>query len=311
MTTVNPILQDLQDTDQALHQLEADGARRRDDEITRINREAITRRRRDLERRLDVALKCGQTDLLEYRLRQGQRQSCSIRALATSVLLLQDIVTATFDAICDAPKLRYAPSFTNVDRSSLECTVLSNGPVAVVSLTIPNDKLLGIESDLDAAFDVIFQLLEVQTARDLRDIARRVGISPIAGIHAWAANSAKLGLATSLTWAKAILPRRLVDISSRRAEFLVDLIALTRDEFVDDVATACRLVGIDDGTSRFRMVTMDGTEIAGHLADGFPRGRKWTINGWYEAAITRHTEIDYATGEETVRSTLNDLASID
>jgi hypothetical protein len=311
MSSVDPILQDLQDTDQTLHRLEGDGARRRDDDVTRINREAIARRRRHLERRLEVALKFAQTDLLEYRIQQGQRQSCSIRALATSVLLLQDIVTAAFDAVSDAPKLRYAPSFTNSDRSSLECSVLSTGPVAVVSLSIPNDKLLGMESDLDIAFDVVFRLLEVQTARDLRDIARRVGIAPIARVHAWAANSAKLGLATSLTWTKAILPRRTVEVPSRRAELLENLIGFTQDEFVDDVTTSCRLVGIDEAAYRFRLVAPDGSEIAGRLADEFARGRKWTINGWYVAALTRHREINYATGEETVQSTLTDLTSID
>ncbi len=110
MTSLADLLIDLRDTDLTLHDLHdlADG--RNGDDIVRVNIEAVAKRRRDLERQLDAALRIDQLDLIRYRIERESGDEAPAAAAARSIVLFQEVTTAVFDAVRDGPKRRYAPT---------------------------------------------------------------------------------------------------------------------------------------------------------------------------------------------------------
>ena len=307
MRNVRRILRNLQDTDRTLDRLSAHARQNPEDDTVRVNWEEVVKRRGDLERWLHAELNSDQLDLLEYKIERSDGAACSVRALAASVLLFQELVTVIFDAIRDEPKRRYSPLSDNIEQSTFECFTMNTGPVAVVSMVIPNERLLAIKSDLDAAFDLLFRLMQAQNTRDLRDIAKQAGIAAISRLHAWAEHSVMLGLDVSVGWSRFEPERPPVRFSREKAKWLTAAVEKTVEEIEEEFEIICHLTAIDDGASRFRVISLDGVDIEGSLADDFPRGAQWTTRSWYDARLLRETVISFESGKERVQWTLQSL----
>jgi hypothetical protein len=306
MMLLSDILDDMADADSVAAELRrlAEAAPR--DEVLRINLDAVARRRRDLERRMARLLGAQQLDLVQYRVGLFDGAPPPAATLARSLLLFQALVTSIFDAVRTVPKRRYAPSNENIRLSAFNLAAVP-GDRGTMGLTILNDRLLLIESDLDIAFGLLFDLLQARAKTMLRQIAATAGIASVSAGHAWADHAAQHGLTTTIIWRKPDEARRSVTLSHSEALLLKTAIEAVADEAVEQIERDCELAAIDDGAGTFRVTTADGETIAGSLADSFPRGRGWMSRHWYVAVLTRATRIRYATGEETVRWQLRAL----
>ena len=202
------------------------------DPIATINLDAVMRRRRDLERELGALLGREQHDLIRYRIELSDGTAPPAAAVSRSVLLFQTLVTAAFDAIRTVPKRLYQPSNENVRLSSLSFASPPAGQTAI-HFTIPNDRLLIVESDLDAAFAIVFELLTARAKTMFRNIAVRAGIASVAAAYAWAENAAQHGLTTTITWRKASDERRTISISHSDALLFRTAIEAIADEAVE------------------------------------------------------------------------------
>jgi hypothetical protein len=306
MTRLPDILNDLADTDAVSGELRSLAAERPQDEIIAINLGAVAKRRRDLERELDAELRHRQFDLVQYRIEQYEGGVCPASAVARAILLFQSLVTSIFDAIRTAPKHRYHPSNENIRLSTMTFAAAPADSV-VISFSIPNDRLLILQSDLDLTFELLFNLLAARSKTMFRQIAERVGIASVSMAHSWAENAVQFGLNTAITWRKTGDEGRSAALSHSDALLLKTAIEGTGDEHVDQIDCDCELLGIDEAASTFRIRNADGEAIDGDLADGFPRGESWTTRRWYTATLTRATQIRYANGAEATRWTLREL----
>jgi hypothetical protein len=100
----------------------------------------------------------------------------------------------------------------------------------VVALSVHNDRLLAVKSELDQTFDLVISLLHARTDTELRELVNRVGVASISRAYNWAENSASYGLDTSIAWSKAIPHGEPVSITKQQAQTLKDAIDATSDE---------------------------------------------------------------------------------
>lgn len=302
------ILIDLQDTDVTLRALRQMADAHPADEIILVNIDAVGKRRKEVERRLDAKLRRSQFDLIRLTVRGRDGETCPAGAVARSLLFFQEMITAVFDAICDGPKQHYAPSAINVDLSSMHIAA----PLAEaqsVSLSLPNERLLALRSELDLAIEIVLALFRVRAEEELIRFGEKIGVASIAKLHQWAANSARERLLTSIEWRKTAEDNRVVTISHVEAHALQQLIESTWEEHIESVDLECQLIGLDEARKTFRLQVSETERIEGFLADEFPRGRHWTLNAWLFAGLVKATRVSYATGDATTRWTLRSLAS--
>lgn len=306
MSRISDIIDDLAEVDIVSQALRRLAETEPQDEIVAINLDAVLRRRADLERRLGSLLATRQVDLIRYRVELFDGSDPSALAAARSIVLFQKLVTAAFDAIRSGPKRLYRPSAENARLSSLS---FARGPggSAAIHFTIPNDRLLILESDLDEAFGVVFDLLMTRAKTMFRNIASRAGIASVTAAHEWAENAVLYGLTTTIAWRKASDERRVISLSHSDALLFKTAIEAVSDETVEEVDRPCELLALDDAAGTFRINLSGGDTIAGILAEGFPRGGSWTTRHWYTAVLQRAVRIRYATGEEAVRWSLRRL----
>ncbi|MCC6791647.1 MAG: hypothetical protein IT336_08185, partial [Thermomicrobiales bacterium] len=257
-------------------------------------------------RQLAALLATHQLDLLRYRVELFDGSAPPAMAIARSVVQLQSLVTAVFDAVRSGPKRHHHPSHENLRMSSLSFASVP-GTKAGLYLSIPNDRLLVLASDLDATFELIFELLAARSKTILRNLAARVGIASVVAAHAWAENAVQHGLTTTIGWRKANDERRTVALSHSDALLFKTAVESVTDDSVDEIDRPCELLAIDEAAGTFRIEATGSEVIAGTLGEGFARGGNWTTHHWYTAVLHRAVRVRYATGEETVRWSLRRL----
>jgi hypothetical protein len=278
------------------------------DTVDRINLDALAKRRRDLERRLGAQLRAEQLDLVEYRIESATSTFCPAAAVAEALLRFQEMTSCVFDAVRTAPKRLYQPSKENIELSTLHLAGARVGSL-MMSLSIPNERLIAIESDLDVTFQLVFALLRLRTPSQLASVQAQTGTAGLTRAYAWAQNSVDYGLTTLISWQKTAALSESVAISPGDAQLLLATIGDTVLERTDEIEEEVTLLNLDNSSASFVLRTAFGEERAGQLGDHFPRGA-WSIYGRYVAGLTRMIRVHSATGDEAVRWTLDELRPI-
>jgi hypothetical protein len=309
MNELARILSQLQETDNVSAQFERELKTNPNDEIARINSEAVLKRRMDLERRLSSELRSTQADLVEYHVSRTEDEKYPVLAIAKAISGFQELVTSVFDALKSAPKQRYRPSAENAALSSLDFGMALPVGSVLVSMSIPNDRLIAFKTELDETFENVFKILNTKEPEALREIANRVGIASIVKAHDWAASTAQFGLNTKIKVQKDLTTALNVEISTAGAQTLKEIIEEKSDQKIESHQVQGELVGIDvePPQTYFRLKTVDGRDLQGKLSDTFPRGNEWAVHVSYTAILLQVTTVRYSTGEEKVDWVLADL----
>lgn len=309
MSEIQHIVDSLRDSDATAAHLQSALSQRPQDEALLLNAHAVAKRRKDLLRRLDYALHTTQQELVQYRIVRDWTDAYPVKAVTTSIAAFQDLVTAVFDAVRNGPKIRFRPSVDTMELSSFQFAGAGAGSV-VISLTIPNDRLLVDQSDLDRTFGLVERTISARASEDLKELAEIVGIASIAKAYNWADASSSYGLDTIIRWGKSYAESTEVIISRSEAEIVRNLIESKSDENIDNVDLDCVLLGFDGATSYFHIETLgERQDIRGNLAPEI--SRSWTTGSIYRASLIRTSQIKYATGEEKTQWTLQSLSHLD
>ena len=246
-----------------------------------------------------------QSDLVQYQVERGDGDRYPVIAIGNAIIGFQELVTSVFDALRSAPKQRYRPSPDNLELSSLDLAMALPVGSVLVSMSIENDRLIAVKSDLDQTFERVYEILKTREPEGLRTLAEQVGIASISKAHDWAANTAQYGLNTEISIQKGGERETLdIRISNTEAQTLKEVIEEKSDRAIDHEEVIAELVGIDvdqdQNKSYFHLKTVDGRNIEGKLAEPFNREPHWAVHTNYHAHIIRVTTIKYSTGEEKV-----------
>lgn len=307
MSRLQNILLDLQDSDVTREDLGALAKRNPGDPILEVNRHAIERRRTDLERELNDLLKRQQLDLIQYEITRAGGEPGPASGFAHSILTFQELLTSVFDSVRPEGDENHRKSEELAQLSALVFANAERGSV-MLSLSIPNERLLLIGSDLDTSLHLVFDLLDVRASGALREIAKRVGPKATAALYRWAANSATLGLEHSIHWQKTAESGRSAKLSPNEALLLKTTIEATHDEVAQVIDVDCQLISFDGLTRTFLVEASDGRQITGTLAEEFTRGIRPAPNVSYHACLLRIAQQHYASGEQTVTWILRKLS---
>jgi hypothetical protein len=179
-----------------------------------------------------------------------------------------------------------------------------------VSMSIENERLIALRSDLDVTFERVRQILTTREPGELRDLAAHVGIASIAKAHDWAANAAQFGFDTKIAIVKdpGACPLQF-KVSKSEALTLKEVIEEKSDQRIDPLDVVGELVGIDvqRPNTYFHIRTPEGNDLRGKLADTFQIDQEWAVHIVYEARIFQITTVKYATGEDIVDLVLAEL----
>jgi hypothetical protein len=309
MSEISILVEDLTDSEAAVEYMERALAANPTDEILQINANSVRKRRDDLTQRLNYLLHTKQAEFVRYRILRSWTDSYPTAAVAKSMLAFQELVTAVFDAVRSRkPKAKYQPSPENASLSALDFAGAATGSV-VVAMTVPNDRLIVGETDLDNAFQLVERVLSARASEDLNLLKDTVGISSITKAYAWAQTSVSFGLDTQFSWGKRYTDLHKVEITKDEAEIVRALIDAKTETVDEETEVRGILHGHDGDRSYFHLTTSDERELIGDVDPALPK--VWTTGKPYIARVRRLAQLKYATGQEIEKWTLKGLLPID
>ncbi len=299
----------IQETSATLEQVVRAIAREPQDWSLAMTAESLRQRHADLEKTFAALAHVNQLDVCNYRLIPAG-DSNSIASITAALGSFQNLVTTVFDAIKNGPKLRARPSAEVVAGSTLDFGYAYAGSLGFV-LTMPNERLLIGETELDRAVRVIFEMAKAEDPKQLAAHVAAVGVAGIRRLYSWSNAHAEYGLSADIRWQRQEDERARVLVQTEELVRLREIIDQASEETAEAHTIIGELTGLDVSAGNSFRISVPGAEdITGKIAEAFNRARTYEIHGRYSASLIKRSKIFYSTEREEEWWELTELRTV-
>jgi hypothetical protein len=299
MSDLLDIVIKLRETEAASAQLEKAVRDHPESESALLSLESLQKRQEMLARAFTEAADEELLDVCSYRMFGDEDQRPSIAALTRAIGDFQSLITVVYDAIKNGPSERARVSADSAKESAFEFGYSFLGSVGFV-MTMPNERLLFGESNLDRAVNFIFEMAKAKETQQIAAFAKEIGIASIRKIYQWADDHVVYALNAEIKWLRNDQVRGTLFIQTPELEKLKQTIDQTSDKKEEEIIVTGNLVGGDVKTRKFHMTFEDAAEIKGDMSEELARGGELRLDHRYTATIRKTTQIHYSTEKEDV-----------
>lgn len=238
-------------------------------------------------------------DICAYRL-FGRHESTPILALANALSRFQTMVTVVYDSIkLSIPKQRANVSAESRVESTLNFGYSYSGSLGMM-LTIPNERLLFGESNLDLAISDIFELAHATRPEQIREFAQRLGPAPVRTMYQWAEGLIESGLGADIEWRRNLSVRAQLLIQEPELRELHHIISETSEETIEQIVIEGQLTGADVDRKTFHMKLESGEDIRGSFREAISISQTVELPKRYRAVLNKSETIRFSTEENLI-----------
>jgi hypothetical protein len=280
--------------------MERELARSPQDKGLRLTLLSAKRRAERAEELMLEMAESAQVDLCRYRMIRPNDNQFPALHIAQSILNYQHLFTAVYD-FAKSQTARASATYAKGlrERTLLNLAYTYPGSMGVL-LSIPADRNLFGEGDLDNVVRALQRITEVNSEQDVKEIAREMGLNVVRKASDWAKHNWDAEYSSDVQWRDSQDVRVGSFIARERFLRISSLINQTSDEEISDVTALGTLVGYHDLSERFSFATGNGDIYNGRLHDNFAR-QVYKIPAEYTARMQERTVTNYAA--DTVKKT--------
>lgn len=255
----------------------------------------IQNRRASLEEQFFAAADELGLDACGYRI-EVEGHTAAISGLTAVLGLFQKIFTTVYDAMERGAKKKAAKnSDESINATTLGFAYTFPGSVGVM-MTLANDRML-IESKLDAAMDMTFDLIRASDREKLQFLTDLLGAPSVRLVHQWAEENVKAGFGADIVWRRDDVVKREVRVQvPEMAEKASTIKAMSAKETVVVVGELLD-VAVSDHT--FRMQVRDKI-IQGSFDKVISSQHPVTVPATYQATLNVMEKVVVDSGEEQI-----------
>ncbi len=247
-------------------------------------------------------------DVVNYRLFEAGK-SFTIALVGGAMSSFQALYSILYSAIVSKrPKDTAHLTPEVVSSTALEFAYAKPGSVDLV-FTMPNERLLFGESNLDAAMANVFQFARSGSTEQIKSLALQFGLAPIRALYKWVSVLAGSEVGTEIQWRKDEEVKRCLLLQPAEIIELKRLLDRTSDLEVDENGIPGTLHAFDDKRYTFALAPDDGTDIIrGTIANSAELPTEVTIPMSYVARIRTTTKVRYAIEQQEITHELLKLS---
>lgn len=299
MSTLLEIQEMLQDTNATLARLDEALVADSSSAALQATGRSLQKRQQSLESQFAASAADQGIDVFTYRL-FGSNGNPSILSLATALVDFQTLITVVYDAIkSSVPKIRTRVSAESRLETALNFGYSYPGSVGLV-LTIPNERLLIGESNLDKAVEAIFALAKATEPSKILEFAKQLGPASIGAMYKWALDLDQSGLGADIQWRRGQSVRAHLMAQRPELEQLHQVIGHTSDETIEELLVDGLLMGADVNSKSFHIQIESGEHIRGSFIDAISPSQTVELPKRYRASIRRTVTFRYSTEQEKI-----------
>jgi hypothetical protein len=304
MSTLRALLDRLSDLESSLAKIEREqeGPPSRAIELTL---RSLYSRRDELLLALREITRADAIDVCDYRIIPEKTSSLAITSIAGALQSFQELVSLVFDAQTGRAKERAVISPDVIQKTQFDFGYAYAGSLGLV-LTIPNERLIAINSHLDESMSAVFELIRTRDQEGVRNAAHKFGFPVIRKLNDWARVHALNGMSFDLKWIREDTVRDRVTAEFTDMQALNLLIGSREDVSTESLIVEGELVAWNVRRRTFTLETDVAEPISGQWAEDFNSPQERTLPRRYRATITKRTVRAYS-DEEKVTWALNAL----
>ena len=224
---------------------------------------SLTKRYQEVEVEFKKVANNVGSDVLDYRLFKSE--SPNITSVTSVVQEFQRLLTIVYDALKNGARNDRHISEESIEKTSLNFGYTYPGSVGVV-LTLPNDRLLLMDSDVDEAIKKTFELIDVSDVSQIETFSKALGHGTIKTLDDWTTTHLYYGIEAEIKWSKGNHIEHKKNIQLPELKQLKSFIEKTPIEESSTFEVTGQLVGIDVKNRTFHVVTNE-RDYAGKLSE--------------------------------------------
>lgn len=310
MSALLELTEKLQDTQAAIHQLEEAISRQPPAPPSVLaTLRTLEKRQRDLEAQFDELTTDLHLDVCSYRLFPDHKEEerPTLRAFTKTLLDFQTLVTQVYYARkTGQPRQTAHVSAEAASETAFGFGYTFAGSLGVV-LTLPNERLLFGETEIDKAINTVFDMVKAEKPQQIAAYAKELGAAPIRTLYNWVTDQVKSGLSSEVEWRRKEGVRSQVLAQFPELVELKSAIESTSDEETEEITITGLLVGVDVSSRTFHMSFEEGDDIRGKMSESIGLEHTVELPKVYTAKIIKTKKIFYSTDREAVYHYLESL----
>ncbi len=299
MSKLLETIEKLRDTEAAIKRLERTAAQHPELPSVTASLRSLYKRQRDLEVAFSTQTDEEWLDVCRYRILPEREESLTLPSLTSALGDFQALFTLVYDTMKNGPKERGRASADAAAATTFGFAYSFTGSVGFV-LTLPNERLLMNETDLDRAMSTVFDMAKAETPEEIAGFAKELGAAPIRTMYRWVSDHVRSGLNVDINWQREEEPRANLFIQVPELENLQQAIDATSDEVEEILVITGQVVGLDVRNHSFHIELEDESEIKGKMSEGVGFEHTVEVPNRYTAHIRKTTKINYATDQDIV-----------
>jgi hypothetical protein len=307
MSALRAILDRLSDIEATITQIEG-SATPEDARAYQLTLKSLEKRRDTLRDELTEITNREFIEICDYRIIPEGPISYAITAVTTALRDFQDLVTLIFDSDPKKPKQRARVDLASTEKTRFDFGFAYAGSLGVV-LTVPNERLIGVESDLDLAIREAFNLMSAKTNSDIRKAATQFGPPVVRKLYSWSKTQRDFDLSADIKWKRGDEVRTEVLVQAKESAEVCRLIENKSDTTEERINVVANLVGFNVATRRFTLEMPDGELVPGSFDKAFDVSPR-VVPGRYQARLVKRTTIHYVIEKDEISWILEGLAEI-
>jgi len=299
MADLLEIIEKLQDTQAAMARLQGSIAQNPDEQSLIPALNSLRKRQQSLEKQFAEAASRHEIDVCSYRLFTESQDRPTLRALTAALSDFQAWFTQTYNAIKKGPRERDRVTADVLSETSFGYGYSFTGSVGFV-LTLPNEKLLIGETDLDRTMMMLSEMVKAESPDQIVAFKNELGLAPIRTMYKWAADHVFSGLGAEIQWRREQTVRAGLFVQHPQLESLTRAIARTSEVVENEFEVEGQLVGIDSKYKTFHLEVKGIPDIKGKTLVEIDPEHPIIFPAFYKARIKTETIIHYSTEKEEV-----------
>lgn len=309
MSRITEIIADLRENSAAIERLEGNIGKNPDAKGLTITMGSLLKRRSVLEGQFEEVTNRDFVDIVNYRIIPEDMERLPLRAVTGALDRFQAAVSTIFDALKTGPKKRTRLSADVLAQTGFDFGYTYAGSLGVV-LSIPNERLLLGESDLDVAVEMFFAATKTKSREEIVQFAERAGIPSVRRLYEWSIAHSNYGLSAAIEWRRKDDIRRQFEVEPAALATLQQVIEETSEVDEESVETTGVLVGLDTTLKTFHLLVPDAEDIKGSWSEDYSYSPEHVLNVRYVVKMTKKSVVYYAYEREEVSWSLISLGPV-
>ena len=308
MSRLLDVFDELRETQAELGHLEGVVAAHPEYESLTLDLMSIQKRQNSLQAEFQKLTNEKHVDIVSYRIIPNSSSRVPLRAMTTTLDRFQAAVSTVYDAVKNGVKKRAKLSAEASSQSGFDFAYTFSGSLGVV-LTVPNERLLFGDSNLDRAVEMFFTGAHATNRDAIVEFARVAGISSVRRLYEWSKAHSSYDTSADIQLRRDVQIRQELAVEAPDLAILQGIIEETSDVEEDDVVISGDLVGLDTDLETFHIVVpdADADDIQGGWASDFHYDLDIQLNVRYQAFLTKKTITYYAYDKEETKWLLKSL----